>query len=233
MDRMTLGVVGGIAPPSTVDYYRQLTARYRAANPDGSYPSIIIDSIAAHEFFALLESGDRGAMIELLVGELERLARAGADLALFASNTPHMVFDDVAARSPIPLISIVEETAKVAVARGYRTVGLLGARFTMDAGFYPAVLGRHGIAVVVPAAEDRAYVHERYFSELVEGRFLDETRDGMLAVMDRMRASDGIEAVILGGTELPLLFRDGPSAPIPLLDTTTIHVEAAIARMLG
>jgi aspartate racemase len=229
----TLGIVGGIAPPSTIDYYRQLTTRYRAASPDGSYPSIVIDSIPAQAFFALLEAGDKGPMIELLVGELGRLARAGADLALFASNTPHMVFDEVAARSPIPLISIVEETAKVAAARGYRTLGLLGARFTMDAGFYPAVLTRHGIAVVVPTAEDRAYVHERYFTELVEGRFLDETRDGMFGVIDRMRVTDGIEAVILGGTELPLLFRDGPPSALPLLDTTTIHVEAAIARMLG
>ena len=172
-------------------------------------------------------------MIDFLLIELGRLARAGADLALFASNTPHMVFDDVAAGSPIPLISIVEETAIVAEAAGYKRLGLLGARFTMEGGFYEAVFARRGMTVVVPEADDRSWVHDAYFSELVEGSFRDETRAGMIAVMDRMNARDGIDAVILGGTELPLLFRDGPPSTLPLLDTTTIHVESAIARLLS
>jgi aspartate racemase len=103
----------------------------------------------------------------------------------------------------------------------------------MEGGFYPAVFGRRGITVVVPEAEDRAYVHERYFSELIEGVFKDETRAGMSAVIDRLKARHGIEAVILGGTELPLLFRDTGIETVPLLDTTLIHVESAIARLLA
>lgn len=228
----TLGIIGGIAPPSTIDYYRQLTSKYRARHPEGRYPSIVIDSVEAGRFFGLLESDDRSAMIEFLVGELGRLARAGADVAIFASNTPHIVFDEVAALSPIPLISIVEEAAKVAVAHGFKLVGLLGARFTMDGGFYEAVFARSGIKVVVPEPDERAMVHERYFTELVEGVLREETRAGMAQVVDRMKARHGIEAVILGGTELPLLFRDGPALSVPMLDTTTIHVEAAIVRLL-
>jgi aspartate racemase len=172
-------------------------------------------------------------MIDLLLIELGRLARAGADVGLFASNIPHLVFDEVARASPIPLISIVEETALAAEAAGYTRLGLLGARFTMDGGFYQKVFARHGMTVVVPAAADRTYVHERYFTELVEGSFRDETRSGMSAVVDRMTASDAIEAVILGGTELPLLFRGGPPTAVPTLDTTTIHVEAAVRRLLA
>ncbi|HEX7473605.1 MAG TPA: amino acid racemase [Candidatus Limnocylindrales bacterium] len=229
----TLGIIGGIAPPSTIDYYRQLTSRYRARHPEGRYPSILIDSLEAAHFFGLLDAGDRAGMIEVLLAELGRLARAGADLALFASNSPHLVFDEVDVASPIPLISIVEATADVAEAEGRRTVGLLGARFTMEGGFYPAVFARRGIAVVVPEVADRAYIHERYFGELVEGIFREETRAGMAAVVDRMTARDGIEAVILGGTELPLLFREHPITTVPMLDTTTIHVEAAITRMLA
>ena len=225
--------MGGIAPPSTIDYYRQLTARYRALSPTGSWPSIVIDSVDAGRFFGLLETGDRAAMIEFLLVELGRLARAGADLGIFASNSPHLVFDEVARRSPIPLVSIVEEAAAVAEAGGFRKVGLLGARFTMDGGFYQEVFGRRGIAVVVPEAEDRAYVHERYFAELVEGQFRDETRAGIAAVVERMKARDSIEAVILGGTELPLLFRDSAVSTVPMLDTTSIHVEAVIARLLA
>jgi aspartate racemase len=227
----TLGIIGGIAPPSTIDYYRQLTKRYEQRSPAGSYPQIIIDSIDGRRFFALLEAADRPGMIEVLLAELERLARAGADLAIFASNTPHLVFDEVAASSPLPLISIVEETAKIAAATGFKRVGLLGARFTMEAAFYPTVLRRQGIDVVVPPPSDRAYVHEKYFGELVEGQFLDETRAGVLALVARLEALEGIEAVILGGTELPLLLRDA-DAVVPMLDTTAIHVDAAIERLL-
>ncbi len=228
----TLGIIGGIAPPSTIDYYRQLTSRYRAASPDGAYPSIVIDSIDARRFFALLEADDRDGMTETLVRELGRLARAGVDLAIFASNTPHLVFDAVAARTEIPLISIVEEAATAASGLGVRRVGLLGARYTMDADFYPTVFARHGISVVVPEPPDRAYVHERYFGELVEGVFLESTRAGIADVVQRMVARDGIEAVVLGGTELPILFRDGDPLAVPALDTTSIHVDAVIARML-
>jgi aspartate racemase len=229
---MRLGIIGGIAPPSTIDYYRHLTTRYEQRSPDGGFPQIILDSIDGRRFFALLEADDRPAMIEVLLTELERLARAGADIAIFASNTPHLVFDEVAASSPLPLISIVEEVAKVAAAAGLQRVGLLGARFTMEAPFYPTVLGRHGIEVVVPTPRDRAYVHERYFSELVEGQFHDDTRAGVLAVVARLEAAEEVDAVILGGTELPLLLRDA-EAVVPMLDTTSIHVDAVIARLLG
>jgi aspartate racemase len=228
----TLGIIGGIAPPSTIDYYRLLVAGYRARHPDGASPSLLIDSIDSARFFTLLAADDRAGMVDLLLVELRRLAAAGVDLAIFASNSPHLVFDAVASNSPVPLISIVEETAKVAVAQGLTTVGLIGARYTMERGFYEAVFAPLGITVVVPEPDDRAYVHERYFTELVEGSFLETTRAGIAAVVDRMRAQHGIEAIILGGTELPLLFRDGPPLAVPALDTTAIHVAAAIARML-
>ena len=230
----TLGIIGGIAPPSTIDYYQRLTARYRERSPDGSYPSIVIDSIDAQAFFVLLRAGDRSRMTEVLLTELGRLARAGADVGLFASNSPHAGFNEVSARSPIPLISIVEAAADDAAARGYTRLGLLGAGFTMNGGFYPEVFARRGMTVVVPEPDDRAWVDQRYFSEFVEGVFLEETRAGIAAVIDRMQTRDQIEAVILGGTELPLLFRDAAAATsVPMLDTTAIHVDAAIERLLA
>jgi aspartate racemase len=228
-----LGIVGGIAPPSTIDYYRQLTSRYRSSSPDGSYPTILIDSVDAQRFLELVGGGDRPALVRYLQDEVARLARAGADAALFASNTPHLVFDDVAADAPVPLISIVEETAKAAEAQGWRKLGLLGARVTMEGGFYQSVFARHGHVVVVPPPEDRAYVNDIYFGELVEGVFRDETRAAVGAVVDRMAANDGIDAVILGGTELPLLLRNSDATSVPMLDTTAIHVESAVSWLLS
>ena len=228
-----LGIIGGIAPPSTIDYYRGVTSGYRARSEDDSYPRVLINSIDGNRFLAMVSSDEREPLVEYLVQELERLSGAGAVLGLFASNTPHVVFDEVAERSPMPLISIVEATAEVAEAHGYRKLGLLGAGITMDRDFYPRVFGRRAIAVVVPNADERRCVNERYFTELVEGQFRDETRREISEVIDRMVERDDIDGVILGGTELPLLFRGSGSPRIPTLDTTAIHVDSAIERLLS
>ena len=103
----------------------------------------------------------------------------------------------------------------------------------MEGGFYQKVFAKHGLTVVTPDPAGQAYVHERYFAELVEGRFLPQTRAGMWAVIERMRADHAVDAVILGGTELPLLFRDGEPQGLPLLDTTSIHVDAALRWLLS
>lgn len=228
----TLGIIGGIAPGSTIDYYRLLIQRYRERRPDGSYPSIVINSINLVPLIEIVAGGDRTKLVDHLLPELAVLQRAGASVAFIASNTPHIVFDELARRSPVPLVSIVEATAAEARGRGYSRVGLIGTRYTMDGGFYPSVCARHGVTVAVPNEADRGYVHERYFAELVDGAFTQETRDGMLAVIRRMRDADGIDAVILGGTELPMLFRGSPSE-LPMLDTTSIHVDAALDRLLA
>jgi aspartate racemase len=169
---------------------------------------------------------------DYLAGEVERVARAGADFGVVAANTPHLVFDALQQRSSIPLISIVAATCRAAKARGLRRVGLLGTRYTMAAPFYPDGLARAGIEMALPSREDQDYVHEKYMGELVAGVARPETKEGLLAVVERMRALDRTEAVILGGTELSLILHDG-DAVVPLLDTTSIHVEEIVTRILS
>jgi aspartate racemase len=152
---------------------------------------------------------------------------------LFASNTPHLVFEDIRRQSPIPLVSIVEATCEAASALGLRKVGLLGTRYTMQGGFYPKVFSAHGIEVIFPRSEEQDYVHNRYMDELVQGIYRAETREQFLAIAERLRSHEGIQGLILGGTELPLLFRDGVQAGIPMLDTTKIHVERAVAHLFA
>jgi aspartate racemase len=222
-----IGIVGGIGPESTIDYYRLLLARFREQG-GANTPGILINSIDVVQLLALANSGDRAGLTEYLLEAITRLARAGADLALFAANTPHLVFDEVQQRAPMKLVSIVTATCEAAQTLGLRRVGLLGTRFTMQGHFYPKVFATRGITVAVPEAADQDYVHEKYVKELVKGKFLAETRAGFLGVIDRMRGRDGIEAVILGGTELPLLLRES-THPLPFLDTTQIHVDAVVA----
>ena len=229
----TLGMIGGIAPGSTIEYYRQLIAGYRERDGSGNLPPIVINSINLKAMLDLVADNERGKLTEYLLREIEKLARAGANFGLLASNTPHLVFDDLRSRSPIPLISIVEVTRDAAHAQGLKKVALFGTRFTMQASFYPEVLGRSGIAVALPMEAEQIYIHDKYMSELVNGNFTAETRAGLLEIVDQMKARDSIDGVILGGTELPLILRDPEYRGVSLLDTTRIHVKRAIAEMLS
>ena len=229
----TLGIVGGIAPESTVDYYRRIIALYRAERSDGGYPRILINSIDLKKMLDLIGAGNLPEVTEFLLAEVVKLAAAGADFGLFASNTPHLVFEDIRQRSPIPLVSIVEAACEAALALGLGKLGLLGTRFTMQGGFYSKVFSAHRIEVIVPSSDEQDYVHNRYMDELVHGVYRAETRERLLTIVKRLRRQEGIQGLILGGTELPLLFRDGAQADIPVLDTTKIHVERAVACLLA
>ena len=228
----TLGMIGGLGPESTVDYYKLIIAEYRERKQDGSYPPIVINSIDLNKARDLVTANALADLTEYLVAEVQRLARAGADFGLIAANTPHIVFDDLHRQSPIPLVSIVEATCEAAKVLGLRRLGLLGTRFTMQGRFFSDVFAREGITLVVPAPDEQAYVHDKYMGELVNGIFLPETRKGLLEIIGCLRKREHIEGVILGGTELPLLLRDAASQDIPFLDTTQIHVKAAVAQML-
>ena len=229
----TLGMVGGLGPESTIDYYQKIIALYRERTGDGSYPEFIINSINLTKGLNFMDVDDLAGMANFLLEAIGKLARAGADFGLISANTPHTVFDDVAPKSPIPLISIVEATCAAAKARNLRRLALFGTRYTMQANFYPKVFSREGIALLVPDRDDQDYLHEKYFSELVPGTFLPETRAGLLAIVDRMKAVRAIDAVVLAGTELPLILRDGGHNGITFLNTTEIHCEAAVEGMLS
>jgi aspartate racemase len=223
-----IGMIGGIGPESTIDYYKRLLEGTQKRKPGGPAPAIIITSIDLQKGLNLLGANQLNELTEYIVPEVMRLNGAGAEFGFLAANSPHIVFDDISRRSPIPLISIVEATCAEAKARGFRKLGLLGTRFTMEGRFYPEVFAREGITLAVPQAVERDYIHDKYLNELIPGKFLPQTREGLLTIARRMRDEDGIGALILGGTELPLILNDNSSLGIPFLDTTQIHVDAIL-----
>ena len=225
----SVGLIGGLGPESTIDYYRRILEAWEREDPSTA-PSIVIDSLDVKRALRLVET-DRPALIEYLLGSLQRLDAAGVDFVAMTANTPHMVFDELAARSPVALVSIVEVCADEAQRRGLRRPVLLGTRFTMEAPFYPEVFSRRGITVVIPDSADRAWVHERYIGELLKGDFRELTRNGITALIARLRDQQAIDGVILGGTELPLLLRSPTIADLPALDTTALHVAAIVKRL--
>ena len=229
----TLGIIGGVGPESTIEYYQNIIALYRERRRDGSYPEFIINSVDLKKGLDFMDANDLAGMADYLLEEIGKLARASANFGLISANTPHIVFDEVASKSPIPLISIVEATCAAAKARRLKKLGLFGTRFTMQGTFYPKVFSREGIGLVAPDSTDQDYIHDKYLNELVPGKFLPETRAGLLAIVDRMKAKSDIDGLILAGTELPLILRDADHKGIPLLDTTKIHCQAAVAEMLS
>jgi aspartate racemase len=216
----TIGIVGGIGPESTIDYYRLLVA--------AGHPQIIINSVAVQSLLGMMLDGDTTGVADYLGAAVDQLAKAGADVAIIAANTPHVVFDEVQRRARIPMVSIVEAVAQHVQAAGMRRVGLLGTRFTMDGRFYPQVFAARGLSVVPPAPADLEYVHAKYLGEFLKNEFRPETRDGVLQVIERMTRDLGVQAVILGGTELPILLRADAHNGVPLLDTTKIHADAVL-----
>src|SRR6266536_4415416 len=175
----SLGIIGGLGPESTIDYYERIIALYRERTRDGSYPRFIIISVDLKKGLNFMEAGDLAGMADYLLDGIDKLVRAGADFGLISANTPHIVFDDVASKSPIPLISIVEATCAAAKTRKLQRLALFGTRYTMQGNFYQKVFSREGIELVVPDTKDEEYIHDKYLNELVPGIFLAETRDGL------------------------------------------------------
>lgn len=227
----TLGILGGTGPESTIDYYRLILEEHVRLRPEEGNPPLLINSVNFKEIMPFADARDWRGLAEWMAPKFEVLKRAGADFGIIAANTPHLAMPYLKPICSLPLLSIVEATAAHAREAGYKRLGLLGTRATMEAQMYPEECESVGIEIVVPEEADREYVNRKYFDELFVGTFLEETRQGLIDVIGRMVDQDGIEAVILGGTELPLILRDAETI-IPFLDTARIHCEAAVRQTI-
>ena len=227
-----VGLIGGLGPESTVDYYKLIIQKYRKRTGDDSYPQMLIDSLDVTKGIAFLNAGQHEALADYLVAAAERLTAAGAEFGAIAANTPHIVFERMAARSRIPFISIVEATCAAVKQQGYSRVGLLGTRFTMQGRFYPEVFERRGIQLSIPTSEEIEWIHSIYIGELLKGIFKDRTRERLVQIANRLIEDQGLQAIALAGTELPLILR-GVEFSVPLIDTAIVHVDAIVERILS
>jgi aspartate racemase len=226
-----IGILGGLTPESTVTYYLHIVHSYQRRFGDHAFPEIVIYSLSFQRFEDWMEAGEWDRIAEALLGGLERLAAAGAGFAVMATNTMHLHYDRLVRESPIPLVSIIDVTAGAILARGLRSVGILGTRFTMEKPFYAEGLARHGITSLVPEKEDREYIHRVIMDELSRGVITEPSRRGYLAIIDKLTAR-GAEGIVLGCTEIPLLVRPEDTL-VPLFDTAVLHAEAALERSLA
>lgn len=228
----TVGIIGGLGPESTVDYYRLIISSWRERTQGVGYPSILINSLDIDKALGMLYENRLEDLAGYLGAEIQRLANAGADFAVLAANTAHIVFDELRAASSIPLISIVEAACHAAGTLGLRRPGLLGTRFTMQGRFYREPFRAAGMELVAPTLEEQDFIHGKYMHELIPGVFLPETRRAISAIIGRLVRQERIDGLVLAGTELPLLLREAGELGAPLLDTTRLHVEQVVERLL-
>ncbi|MBS1189756.1 MAG: aspartate racemase [Rhodocyclaceae bacterium] len=226
-----IGIIGGLGPESTADYYKRIVDFFHERNQSLAAPEIIIYSMNMAEAFALVVGQHWEALAQDLAAKAAALRHAGADFAVISANTAHIVFDRVQAQSPLPLISIVEATLDSARSAGLRKLGLLGTQTTMGANFFGERFAREGIAVVVPNLDEQQYIQDKLMTEIELGIFNEGTRQGLLSIIANMKKRDDIDGVILGCTELPLILADG-TAEVPFLNTTAIHVAAICRRCM-
>ncbi|HLN22251.1 MAG TPA: amino acid racemase [Bacteroidales bacterium] len=229
----TIGIVGGLGPEATVDYYNEIINSFKNESADLFYPEIIIYSVNMSEFIGLMREKKYDQAMEKILEKTDALKRAGAVFAAITANTPHMFFDILKQRCNLPLISIVEATRDICVKNGYKRAGLLGTGFTMDASFYPDVFSRTGIEVIMPETDDRKIINTKLFSEIEIGIFRDDTRQILIDIIEKMVREQHIDCIILGCTELPLILKEPEYAGVPSLNTTKIHVDAIVEYCLS
>jgi aspartate racemase len=223
-----IGLIGGMGPESTLDYYKEIINAFKNEQGIMNYPEIIIYSVNLSEFLDLMKVKAYDQVVDMLVQKLAALKHAGADFAAITANTPHLLFDRINQRSPLPLISIVESACEAAGKMHLKKPGLFGTGFTMAATFYQDIFTREGISVMLPDEEDRKIINQKLFSEIELGIFKDETRDLLIAIMQKMVGEKHIDSLILGCTEFPLILTEPFYAGIPMLNTTKIHVDAIV-----
>ena len=230
----TIGIVGGIAWPSTIVYYR--TINDLVAQRLGGSGLHSARLVLAQTDFDEIEANQRAGRWErvgaLLAVQGNRLKAAGADFFLLACNTVHTADRYIEGTVDLPFLHIVDPTAQQVVDRGYSKVGLLGSRYTMTGDYFVGRLeNRFGLHVLIAEGENQDNVHDALYQELAKGVFLDATRDKFKAAIADL-VERGAEAVILGCTEFGLLLRHEDS-PVPLIDTTVAHAVAAVDRALN
>lgn len=225
----TIGIIGGLGPPSTVKYYEWLNEGLQRALGGQNSAKIILTSLNGEDVKGFRLSGDKEGEGAFYVREAKRLEQAGADFILIASNTSHKNAPYIEKAISIPLLHLADATASYVRSRGVKKVGLLGTAATMEEDFYKSRLAAQGLEVLIPEASDRAFINSSIYNEMVKNIVRPEVNAGFIEIIGRLKAS-GAEGVILGCTELTLL--DLSSVSLPLFDTVRIHVEAALKMAL-
>jgi len=227
-----IGLLGGMSWESSAEYYRFVNEAVRKRLGGLHSADCLLRSVDFAAVEELQRTGRWNEAGKLLTAEALALVAGGAELRVLCTNTMHRVADQIAAAAEIPFVHIADTTADAVRAAGLSTVGLLATAYTMEQDFYVGRLERtHGLAVVVPDAEDRRVVHDVIYQELCLGIVKEDSRQAYRRVIGDL-VGRGAEGILLGCTEIDLLIGP-PDAPVPVFDTTRLHAERAVDLALA
>jgi len=226
-----IGLIGGIGPASTLVYYRDIINGYRKIKNDDNYPQIFINSINMTEMLSYVAAKDINGLVNLLSGEIDKLIKMGADFVALASNTPHLVIDELAAKSAVPLISIVGETCKYAQKKGLKKLLLTGTLFTMQNDFYKKAFDKLNIGCIVPNENEKTLIHNIIFPDLENGIVNEKDKRQFKDICNTIIKRENIDGIILGCTELPLMVNQD-DFDIVVIDTMDIHIKSIIEKIV-
>jgi aspartate racemase len=226
----TIGLLGGMSWESTAHYYRVLNETVRDRMGGLHSAELVMHSVDFAPIAELQTQDDWETAARILGSAARGLADAGAEFLVIATNTMHIVADEIEVAAGIPVLHIADPTADAIIDAGIDTVGLLGTRFTMEKAFYRERLEARGLTVLVPDPDDIATVNRIIYDELVLGVISDGSREEYRAVMQRL-VGRGAAGMIAGCTEITMLVGSSDVA-VPLFDTTELHALAAVERAL-
>ncbi|GAA0614250.1 aspartate/glutamate racemase family protein [Virgibacillus siamensis] len=225
------GIVGGLGPESTVDYYQSFIHKYQdRMNSKQVLPELFINSINMYTIFKYISEDRLDDLTNYVAGAANKLEEIGADFVVISANTPHIVFNEVRENVNVPMISIVEATNDKADELGLKNVGLLGTKFTMEHDFFKKPFESAGKKIVVPGEEDQKFMHQRIVDELENGIVKEDTKQAFLKIVNKLTAAENLDGLILGCTELPMILKN-KDVDIPLLNTTEIHVDKMVEEL--
>lgn len=225
-----IGLVGGLSPESTIEYYKIICEGYNKVAGGWNFPQVTIRSINLQEIADLFTAGRWDSVADKIVDALYDLTMAGADFSAITSNTPHNAYEMIKERSPIEVLSIMDATAQEIQKDGFTKVGLLGTKPTMEYGFFQRAFAGYGIEAITPEQAERDYISKVIWDELVHGKITDSAREGYKRVIDGLVKRDA-QGVVLGCTEIPLLIKPEDSQ-VKTYDTATIHARAILEYAL-
>jgi len=226
--RKRIGILGGIGPASTAEYYRVICAEYFRLHGDYYYPEILIDSLDPQRFTDFEDNDDMESYLEYIESSLQRLNAGKADFALLSANSPHAVFDKIVSRSPLPLLSIVDPAVREAQRLNRNRLLILGIKFTMQSGFYEDAFRKVNIDTITPALSEQNEINHLIFGKLAQGIVEVPVKERLLSII----SDYDIDGVVLGCTELPLILKS-EDCEVPLLNTLELHAKMALEIALG
>lgn len=227
-----LGLIGGMSWESTIEYYRIINEFVKERLGGWNCAEILMYSVNFERIYELQQQNKWAEVAKILINISKKLEIASCAAIVICSNTAHKIANEIAAEISIPLIHVVDETAKVILNSKLNSIGLLGTKFTMEGDFYINILEKkYGLRVIVPEAKQREYINNAIFNEFAQGIFLNSTKTEFLDII-KILEKKGAEGIILGCTEIPLLIKQN-DMEIPLFNTLTIHLRAAVEFALS